>query len=93
MRPRSKLAPEWWDYTTLDRDLLDEAAKLTEKDIAELSRPGFKVCLYDTLEEFYLAEALEYIHAWQSATESSPRWHMWPHRSYRATAIGGTTGQ
>lgn len=72
MRPRSKLAPEWWDYTTLDRDLLDEAAKLTEKDIAELSRPGFKVCLYDTLEEFYLAEALEYIHAWQSATESNP---------------------
>lgn len=72
MRAISKLAPDWWDYTTLDRDLLDEAAKLTEKDIAGLSREGFKVCLYDTLEEFYLAEALEYIHAWQSATESNP---------------------
>ncbi len=72
MRPISKIAPDWWDYTTLDRDVLDEAARLTEKDIVGLSRPGFKVCLYDTLEEFYLAEALEYIHAWQSATESNP---------------------
>ncbi len=72
MRALSKIAPDWWDYTTLDRDLLDEAARLTEKDIVELSRPGFKVCLYDTLEEFYLAEALEYIHAWQSASESHP---------------------
>lgn len=72
MRPISKIAPDWWDYTTLDRDVLDEAARLTEKDIVGLSRPGFKVCLYDTLEEFYLAEALEYIRAWQSATESNP---------------------
>lgn len=25
-RPMSKLAPGWWDYTTLDPDLLAEAA-------------------------------------------------------------------
>ncbi len=72
MYPISKIAPGWWDYTTLDRELLDEAARLTEKDIAGLSRDGFAVKFYDTIEDFYLAEALEYITAWQQATESEP---------------------
>jgi glucosamine-6-phosphate deaminase len=30
------------------------------------------VKLYDTLEDFYLAEALEYIHAWKQATPDRP---------------------
>src|SRR6185436_6550070 len=40
--------------------------------MVKLSRPGFKVVLYDTLEEFYLAEALEYITAWKQSTEDNP---------------------
>ena len=72
MRKISKVAPEWWDYTTLDDELLNDAAKLTEKDILELERPGFKVTFYDTIQEFYSAEALEYITAWQQATEEQP---------------------
>lgn len=72
MRTRSKLAPEWWDYTTLDKELLDDAASLSERDISQLSREGFEIRMYDTLEEFFLAEALEYITAWQQATESNP---------------------
>ena len=72
MRKISKVAKGWWDYTTLDDELLDDAAKLTEKDLLQLSRPGFKVVMYDTIEDFYLAEALEYIHCWNQATESSP---------------------
>ena len=72
MYPISKIAPGWWDYTTLDRDLLDEAARLTEKDIAGLQRDGFTIKFYDTIEDFYLAEALEYITAWQQSTDSEP---------------------
>ena len=72
MRPLSKVAPEWWDYTTLDRAILDDAARLTAEDLPGLARPGFKVVFYDTLEDFYLAEALEYITAWRQATEESP---------------------
>ncbi len=72
MYPISKIAPGWWDYTTLDRELLDEAARLTEKDIAGLARDGFAIKFYDTIEDFYLAEALEYITSWQQATESKP---------------------
>jgi len=72
MRKKSMLAPDWWDYTTLDNELLDKAAILTEKDMQNLSREGFKVVMYDTLEDFYLAEALEYIHAWKQATKASP---------------------
>lgn len=72
MRPLSIIAPDWWDYTTLDREILDDAARLTADDLAGLSREGFQVKFYDTLEDFYLAEALEYITAWQQATEHEP---------------------
>ena len=71
-RPISKVAPDWWDYTSLDSDLIDEAARLTPGDLLQLSRPGFDVVFYDTLEDFYLAEALEYIRAWKQATPDNP---------------------
>ena len=71
-RPLSAIAPDWWDYTTLDRELIDEAARLTPSDLVHLSRPGFNVILYDTLEDFYLAEALEYINAWRASSDDSP---------------------
>lgn len=71
-RPISKVAPDWWDYTTLDPEIHTDAAKLTVKDMAKMSRPGFKVVMYDTLEDFYLAEALEYITAWKQSTEDNP---------------------
>ena len=71
-RPISLLAPDWWDYTTIDKAILDDAAKLTPKDMLALSRPGFKVVFYDTLEDFYAAEALEYIEAWLQSTPDNP---------------------
>lgn len=71
-RAISKLAPGWWDYTTLDAEILEDAAKLTAKDLVQLSRPGFKVTIYETAQEFYTAEALEYIDAWKQATPDNP---------------------
>ena len=71
-RPLSKIAPDWWDYTTLDPEILADAAKLTEETLFKLSRPGFTVHYYETLEEFYLAEALEYVEAWKAATADNP---------------------
>lgn len=71
-RKISSIAPGWWDYTTLERDLINEAAVLTPENLLQLSRPGFNVVIYDTLEEFYLAEALEYITAWQRSTPDNP---------------------
>ena len=72
MRNVSRIAPQWWDYTTLDKSLLDEAAALSHTEMMALARDGFAVSFYDSEEEFYLAEALEYIHAWQQATEETP---------------------
>lgn len=72
MRTLSKVAPDWWDYTTLDREILDDAARLSPEDLLQLSRPGFTVKIYDSHEEFYLAEALEYIAAWRQATANRP---------------------
>ncbi|MBM3132358.1 MAG: glucosamine-6-phosphate isomerase [Chloroflexi bacterium] len=72
MRATSKIAPGWWDYTTLDRAILEEAARLTADDLLKLSREGFTVKFYDTVEDFYLAEALEYVTAWRQATPDRP---------------------
>jgi glucosamine-6-phosphate deaminase len=72
MRPLSKVAPDWWDYTTLDQKIVNDAAKLSADDLLGLSRPGFTVKFYHTVEDFYLAEALEYINAWKQATPDRP---------------------
>ena len=72
MRKLSSIAPEWWDYTTLEGGILGDAAKLTPADLIQLSRPGFTVKMYDTLEAFYLAEAMEYIEAWKHSTPDKP---------------------
>ena len=71
-RPLSKVAPGWWDYTTLDEALLAEAARLTAADLLGLSREGFAVRIFDTLESFYCAEALEYVEAWKRSTPDNP---------------------
>jgi glucosamine-6-phosphate deaminase len=71
-RKQSTVAPDWWDYTTLDDELLADAARLTPEQMEQLSRPGFRVVMYDTLEDFYLAEALEYITAWRQSTDDNP---------------------
>jgi len=71
-RKLSAIAPAWWDYTTLDAELIDEAARLTARDLLRLSRAGFAVVLYDAIEEFYVAEALEYVDAWRQSTDDAP---------------------
>lgn len=71
-RKLSSVAPDWWDYTTLDDQIIHDAASLTPASMKRLSRPGFQVHFYDTLEDFYLAEALEYVHAWQESTSDNP---------------------
>ena len=71
-RPISKAAPDWWDFTTLEPQILKDAAALDAKDIAQLSRPGFQVHFHDALEDFYLAEALEYVAAFRKSTSDNP---------------------
>src|SRR3954467_12914870 len=71
-RKLSAIAPDWWDYTTLADEIIRDAAALTPQKMLKLSRPGFKVVMYETLEEFYLGEALEYIHAWKQSTPDNP---------------------
>jgi len=71
-RKLSFFGPDWWDYSTLDEDISRDAAALTPQAMLHLSRPGFQVVMYDTLEDFYLAEALEYITAWRQSTEDNP---------------------
>ncbi|MGB8170811.1 MAG: glucosamine-6-phosphate isomerase [Chthoniobacteraceae bacterium] len=68
----SSISTEWWDYTCLPLDLVDEVARLSLRDVEKLSRPGFRVVMYDTLEDFYLAEALEYVAAWKRSTADNP---------------------
>ena len=71
-RPVSKIAPGWWDYTTLEPEILSDAARLSPEEMQGLSREGFQVVFYETMEDFYLAEALEYVTAWRQATADHP---------------------
>ncbi len=68
----SSISADWWDYTCIPKDIVEDVARLTPRDIEKLSRPGFRVVMYDTLEDFYLAEALEYISAWKQSTDDNP---------------------
>ena len=92
-RPISKVAPGWWDYTTLEPALLHDAAALTPEDLRQLSRPGFQVHFYDSLAEFYLAEALEYIEAWKQATADNPAGYLRADRPDGAAPVGGAYRQ
>ncbi len=51
MRAISKVAPVWWDYTTLDREMLGDVDRLTPKDIQALSREGIIVKYFETVDE------------------------------------------
>ena len=51
-RNYSKISRDWWDYTTLDRKILDAAAKLTLDDLPKLQRKGFKINIYDILSDY-----------------------------------------
>ena len=88
-RPLSKVAPDWWDYTTLDNAILEDAARLKEKDLLQLSRPGFSVHFYETLEDFYLAEALEYVDAWRQSTADNPAGVCGPCNTWRIPLMKG----
>jgi len=72
MRKLSKVAPQWWDYTTLEEEILNDAARLTAEDLLQLSRPGFTVNIYDTREAFFTAEALEYVWSWSRSSDGEP---------------------
>lgn len=72
MRRQSKIAPGWWDYTTLDPEITKDVPALTLEDVQQMQRPGFTVRVFDTLEEFYLAEALQYVDVWRGSTADNP---------------------
>jgi glucosamine-6-phosphate deaminase len=67
-RPVSKVAPD----STLEPEIHRDAVKTDETGLAQLARPGFHISFYDSLEEFYVAEALEYIEAWSKASADKP---------------------
>ena len=81
-RPLSKIAPDWWEYITLDPEILADAATLSVRDLEKLSRPGS--VLYHTLQEFYLAEALEYINASRQSTADNPA-RIWGRLAQRSS--------
>lgn len=73
MRKQSKIAPGWWDFTTLDNEIVSAAAGLTLNDLLQMQRPGFRIRVFDSIEEFYLAEALQYVETWRVSTTSNPK--------------------
>jgi glucosamine-6-phosphate deaminase len=69
---KGKISPQWWDYTSLEDELLDEINTLSFEGVLGLSRNGFKVKIYENLHELYTAQALEYLTSWKKSTSTNP---------------------
>ena len=50
-RPVSIIAPQWWDYTTLDKEILADAAKLTAEDLLQMLQDHAGSCIEQISEE------------------------------------------
>ena len=63
---------QWWDFTSLDQDLLDRCASLSLEDLQGLNREHCEVRIYNSLDDMFLSQALEYLTCWQQATADNP---------------------
>jgi glucosamine-6-phosphate deaminase len=70
--------------------LIRDAAALTPEKMAPVASSSSDPMR--NVEDFYLAEALEYITAWKQSTADNRR-HLRPHRTHGTTSIGGPAGQ
>ena len=57
----SAISADWWDYTCLPADLIEEAARLTPRDLDWLSRPGFRVVFCIRVHTAHFAPAASLI--------------------------------
>ena len=73
MRNMSMVSSEWWDYTTLDPQILEAAAKLSVQELCALRKRGFTIKLYHSRDEFFLAEAMEYVNSFTSSSADDPK--------------------
>ena len=69
---KGKISSQWWDYTSIDDELLDEIGALSFEDVLGLARSGFKIKIFENLQEFYSAQALEYLTSWKQSTLTNP---------------------
>ncbi len=73
MNVRNSLVnPQWWDFTSLDQELINRASALSLQDLLALSSEYCDVRVYQNLDDMFLSQALEYITAWQQATADKP---------------------
>ena len=71
MRPYSKVAPAWWDYTTLD-PILDQAARLTAEDLLCCRAPASRWCSTTRSRTSTSRRRWNTSTAWRQATEDEP---------------------
>ena len=71
MRPLSKVAPDWWDYTTLDREILDDAPHLTAKMRFLETGRWLYVQVYVMVDEHGQAMTVEELDHWRQEISSA----------------------
>jgi len=74
-RPVPEVLGSWWGWNSFgaeNPEMMAEVRALTLGDMVSLSREGFTVRLFHTPQDFFLAEALEYVSAWKRATADNP---------------------
>jgi LmbE family N-acetylglucosaminyl deacetylase len=68
---------------------LNDALRLDERKLKSPARPGFQIHFYDTVQEFYASEALEYIDAWRQSNCHGGGCHAQSRRCRVARIRGG----
>ena len=63
------------------------------EDLEKLSRPGFRVVIYDTLEEFLSGRGPRIYHRLAAIDRRQSGGHLRPDRPHRAVAAGGAAGE
>jgi len=69
----------WWDWSSVAAerpDMMKEIRRMTFDDVLALGRKSggrFRVVSYDTPQDFFAAEALEYIRVLSSSTPDNPK--------------------
>ena len=71
-RPISRIAPGWWDYTTLDRELLDDAARADGRRPAAAQPAGIHRAVLRHARGLLPGRSAGIHHAWRQATPTRP---------------------
>ena len=92
-RPMSKVAPQWWDYTTLEPRNPGRCGAAHAQEHGKAVPARFRVVMYDTHGGVLSGRGAGIHHRLEAVDRRQPGGHLRPHRADRAASAGRAAGQ